>query len=81
MNSLKQSIFDWYRQNEKELKKSHASAFINCNAGTITLKYPDGFSWELPPEKARALQDEMRFACNRVSVFPVMEEVLAVMEA
>ena len=50
MNSLKQSIFDWYRQNEKELKKSHASAFINCNKGTITLKYPDGFTWELRAE-------------------------------
>ncbi len=36
---------------------------------------------ELPPEKARALQDEMRYACNMVSVFPVMEEILAVMEA
>ena len=47
---LKQSIFDWYRQNEKELKKNHASAFINCNAGTITLKYPNGFTWELRAE-------------------------------
>jgi len=47
---LKQSIFDWYRQNEKELKKSHASAFINCNKGTITLKYKSGFTWELRAE-------------------------------
>ena len=47
---IKQTIFDWYRQNKKELKKSHASAFINCNKGTITLKYPDGFTWELRAE-------------------------------
>lgn len=36
---------------------------------------------ELTTEKAQALRDEMKFACNRVSVFPIMEEVLAVMEA
>jgi hypothetical protein len=47
VNSLKQSIFDWYRQNEKELKKSHASAFINCNKEQIILTYPSGFTWEL----------------------------------
>lgn len=28
---------------------------------------------ELPPEKARALQDEMRYACNMVKVLAVME--------
>lgn len=34
---------------------------------------------ELSPEKAQALKDEMRFACNQVSVFPIMEEILALM--
>ncbi len=38
-------------------------------------------SLELTPEKSRALQDELKFACNKVSVFPVMEELLALMEA
>jgi len=35
---------------------------------------------DLTPEKLRDLKDEMRFACNVVSVFPVMEEVLQTME-
>lgn len=35
----------------------------------------------LTPEQSQALQDEMRFACNRVSVFPVMEMILDGMEA
>lgn len=35
---------------------------------------------ELPKDKARDLADEMRHACNEVSMFPVMEEVLALME-
>jgi len=48
VNSLKQSIFDWYRQNEKELKKSHASAFINCNKEQIILTYPSGFTVSIP---------------------------------
>ena len=30
----------------------------------------------LTPEQSQALRDEMRFACNRVSVFPVMERLL-----
>lgn len=36
---------------------------------------------ELNKEKAQALKDEMRFAVHNVSVFPVMEELLQVMEA
>lgn len=36
---------------------------------------------ELTKEKAIALQDEIRCAVNNVSVFPVMEELLHVMEA
>ena len=36
---------------------------------------------ELTKEKAQALQDEMRYAVNNVSVLPVMEELLQVMEA
>jgi len=35
---------------------------------------------DLTPEKLQDLKDEMRFACNTVSVFPVMEEVLQTME-
>lgn len=38
-------------------------------------------SIELTPEKSKALQDEMRYAVNNVSIFPVMEELLNVMEA
>jgi hypothetical protein len=45
---IKQSIWDWYNQNKKNLKAE--SVVCNCNAGTITLKYPDGFSWELRGE-------------------------------
>jgi len=33
----------------------------------------------LSKEQSRDLRDEMRFACNNVSVFPVMEEVLRLM--
>lgn len=40
-----------------------------------------GVTIELTKEKARYLYDEMRYACNEVSVFPVMEEVISVMEA
>ena len=36
---------------------------------------------DLPPDKLQDLKDEMRFACNVVSVFPVMEEVLDSLEA
>lgn len=32
-------------------------------------------------EKRKAIRDEMRYAVNNVSVFPVMEELLNVMEA
>jgi len=35
----------------------------------------------LSKEQSRDFQDEMRFACREVSVFPVMEEVLRLMEA
>lgn len=38
-------------------------------------------SLELSPEKAQALKDEMHFACTRVSVFPIMEELLESLEA
>lgn len=42
---IKQSIWDWYNQNKDSLKAE--SVVCNCNAGTITLKYPDGFTWGL----------------------------------
>jgi hypothetical protein len=45
---IKQTIWDWYNQNKKNLKAE--CVVCNCNAGTITLKYPDGFSWELRAE-------------------------------
>ena len=45
---IKQSIWDWYNQNKKNLKAE--CVFCNCNAGKITLKYPDGFTWELRAE-------------------------------
>ena len=35
----------------------------------------------LTPEQSRDLRDEMKFACNKVSVFPVMERILELMEA
>ena len=35
----------------------------------------------LSKEKSRDLRDEMKYACREVSVFPVMEEVLRLMEA
>lgn len=35
----------------------------------------------LTKEKAQALKDEMRYAVHNVSVLPVMEELLQVMEA
>lgn len=35
---------------------------------------------DLPPDKLRDFKDEMHFACTQVSVFPVMEEVLKMME-
>lgn len=35
---------------------------------------------ELTKEKAQAFRDELRFACHTVSVLPVIEEVLALME-
>lgn len=48
MKILKQSIWDWYNQNKDKLKAK--SIFCNFNAGKITLKYPDGFTWELRAE-------------------------------
>ena len=45
--SMKQSIWDWYKQNKDSLKTKNV--FCNFNAGTITLKYP-GFTWELRAE-------------------------------
>ena len=36
---------------------------------------------ELTKEKAIALQDEMQYAVNNVSVLPVMEELLQIMKA
>jgi hypothetical protein len=48
MKILKQTIWDWYNQNKKNLKAE--CVFCNCNAGKITLKYPDGFTWELRAE-------------------------------
>jgi len=35
----------------------------------------------LTPEQSRALEDEMRYACREVSVFPMMERVLRLMRA
>ena len=35
----------------------------------------------LTPEQSQALQDEMRYACHTVSLFPVMERLLESMEA
>lgn len=35
----------------------------------------------LTKEKALALHDEMKYACREVSVFPVMESILGLMEA
>jgi len=45
---IKQSIWDWYNQNKKNLKAE--CVFCNCNAGKIILEYPDGFTWELRAE-------------------------------
>lgn len=36
---------------------------------------------DLDSTTVRALKDEMSFACREVSVFPVMERSLALMEA
>lgn len=36
---------------------------------------------DLNAETTRALKDEMHFACTQVSVFPVMEKLLGLMEA
>jgi len=35
----------------------------------------------LTPEQSQEFQDEMRYACNRVGVFPRMEQVLELMRA
>ena len=35
---------------------------------------------DLPPDKLQDLKDEMKYACDRVSVFPRMEELLKNME-
>lgn len=35
----------------------------------------------LTPEQSRDLRDEMRYACREVSVFPMMERVLGLLEA
>ncbi len=45
---IKQSIWDWYEQNQKNVKAE--SVFCNFNQGKITLKYKSGFSWELRAE-------------------------------
>jgi hypothetical protein len=45
---IKQSIWDWYNQNKKNVKAE--CVFCNCNAGKIILEYPDGFTWELRAE-------------------------------
>lgn len=45
---LKQSLWDWYNQNRKNVKAE--SVVCNCNAGTITLSYKSGFTWELRAE-------------------------------
>lgn len=38
-------------------------------------------SLELTKEQSQALQDELRYACHTVSVFPTMERLLNLMEA
>ena len=45
---IKQSIWDWYNQNQKNIKAE--SVFCNFNKGKIALKYSGGFSWELRAE-------------------------------
>lgn len=35
---------------------------------------------DMPPEKLQDLKDEMHYACNQVSVFPRIEELLKIME-
>jgi hypothetical protein len=48
MKIQKQSIWDWYNQNQRQLKAE--SVFCNFNQGKITLKYKSGFTWELRAE-------------------------------
>ncbi len=36
---------------------------------------------DLPPDKFQDFLDEMHFACTQVSILPVMEEVLRIMES
>lgn len=42
---------------------------------------PSNTEITLTPEQAKDILDEMKFACHRVSVFPVMEMILNGMEA
>jgi hypothetical protein len=35
----------------------------------------------LTPEQSSAFQDEMRYACNQLSVFPCMEQILELMRS
>jgi len=43
----KENIFNWFKKNEKHLKETTKSMFINTNTGTITMKYDSGFTYEL----------------------------------
>lgn len=43
----KQSIWDWWKQYNKGTPRNYCSAVENCDEGTIEIRYPDGFKWQL----------------------------------
>jgi hypothetical protein len=43
----KESLWDWYNTHQQELAKTAAIIFSNYNAGTLSIQYPSGFTWEL----------------------------------
>lgn len=47
----------------------------------MSIILPSNNEITLTPEQSRDLQDEMRYACHNVSLFPVMERLLESMEA
>jgi hypothetical protein len=43
----KQSIWDWWKQYDKEKPRNYSIVFENCDDGWIDLHYEDGFTWRL----------------------------------
>lgn len=48
MSSPKQSLWDWYNQNKKQLQKT-TSGIVVCFGEWIELSYPSGFKVRLLP--------------------------------